>query len=275
MEYDIQTGLLKENSLSAKIFFLLLKRVMSQSELSKAIYGKDKVQLSNIKKAVDKLAYQGYIEEVLISKIEKEKLGIDKRTDLYKSTYKPLIEYIKLITKKRKETSKESKREETTEEDIQVLTRIFNSNWFKKFYSEKFLSSQKGEVTKLPNGEFISHCPIRFFAFFLEEFFTISFLIDFFNIQNKEILSFQSFDLFLEEYTIEKKDLTILQQIKKRASDLLGDYTATNLCLDYYFKDKGILLIPKKLAYKLQSMGRVPLTMHICVYNAKKSILFS
>lgn len=266
MSYDIKKGLMQEGSLTAKIYFLLLKRKLSPTEISKVIYKDDKVQLSNILKALDKLCYKGYVREVFLSKLEKEQEGIDKRADLYQSTNKPVLEYIEKKVKWRKETSHSKHKEELTIEDKQVLELIFNSKWFFKFYSEGFLATQIGEIMKAKNGEIISHCPIRFFAFFLEELFEISFLLQKnftgYKIKNEDILDSKDFDSFIEKNKnrITDNDLRSLHKINSIVVKSLGYYKEKN-SFDYYTADAGILFIPLSLSEKLSSIGRVPKTV--------------
>lgn len=274
--YDIEEGLMKDNSLSAKIYFLALKRNISQTELSKIIYGKETVQLSNINKAIQKLLEKNYIKEIFFTNKEKEELGINKISKMYKSTYKPILEYIESSVRERKETSPSLHKEELTDQDKQVLDLIFNSKWFSKFYKEEFLITQKGEVRRAENKEIYSHCPIRFFAFFLEEFFVISRLLKGIvnqNVTNEEIINTHSFDRFLEENKnkITDEELKEIKKVNSIAVKSLGHYDKEKTDFDYYTEDIGILLIPKSLAEKLQSIGRVPLTVAIHFELAIKS----
>ncbi len=265
MDYNIEEGLLKENSLSARIYFLLHKRELGVSDISKVIYGGDIVQLSNVQKAVDKLSSKEYVEEIRLTNLEKEKKGIDKRVKPYRSTYKPLIEYIVKQVAWRNGTSRERNREDITEEDKIVLNLIFNSKWFSKFYSEEFLITQRGEITIAKNKEIISPCPIRFFAFFLEEIFEISLILNqVSNIKalNKDIIDTQDFDKYLEnnKNEINKKTLEKIKKITSLAIKSLGYYKQKSP-FDFYTNDIGVLFIPQNLAQKLRSIGRIPATV--------------
>jgi len=279
MQYDVSDGLMKENSLSARIYFLLLKREMGASEVSKIIYNDEKVQLSNILKAIEKLTAKGYVKELPLTNLEKEQRGIDKRIKLYKSTYLPLLEYIGPKVLERKKASPDLHKEEVTEEDIKVLELIFKSQWFSKFYTEGFLKTQHGEISVAQNKEIYSHCPIRFFAFMLEELFDISFLlsrITDFNPTNKQIIEIGDFDKFIElnKNKIKKETLDKVKKINAKAVTGLGHYKEKT-GFHYYTEDEGILLIPAPLAKKLQSIGRVPLTVHIFFNNAIEKMLRS
>lgn len=276
MDYNIETGLLKENSLNAKIYFLLLKRELSVSEISKVIYRNNKVQLSNILKAIEKLTKEGYVVEVLLSNLEKEKRGMDKKTKPYKSTYKPLLEFIEKKVKYRVNTS-HAKKEVLTSKDKQVLELIFKSRWFSKFYSEEFLLTQIGEINKAENGEILSHCPIRFFAFFLEELFEIAFLLKQLTsskVSDQDIINSNDFDKFIEDNKdkFNKKIIQKLHKINSVAVKHLGYYKEKS-AFDYYTEDIGILFIPINLAQKLQSIGRVPLTVADYFQYAIKTVL--
>lgn len=279
MDYDIQEGLLKENSISARIYFLLLKRQASASEISEVMYGKHKVQLSNVLKAIEKLIHEGYVEEVLLSNKQKEEQGIDKRKKPYKSTYKPLLEYIEKKVNWRKETSEDRNKEKITPEDKQVLELIFKSKWFSKFFQEDFLKTQIGEVMITKNKEIISHCPIRFFAFFLEELFEISHLyqlLKFQKVKNQDILDSKNFDSIIEQnkQKITNETMTQMSKINSIVIKSLGHSKKEGkTAFDYYNSDSGILFIPLSLSEKLNCIGRVPLTISIYFGSAIQKVL--
>ena len=111
MLYDPEKGLLKNGSLTAKIYFLLLKSPLTVSELSKIIYN-GKVQLAHINRIIDKLSKEGYIEEYVLSREEKIKLNFDTRTRHWKANYKPLIDYAQKAVTERKKDSPSTKKEE-------------------------------------------------------------------------------------------------------------------------------------------------------------------
>ncbi len=143
---------------------------------------------------------------------------------------------------------------------------ILGSKWFSKFYDEEFLITFGGEVSYAKNKEIYSHCPIRFFAFMLEELFAIRCsligAIDFLP-ENKEILKIGDFDKFIEwnMKNIDSKISNQLKDITSKAVMSLGSYESTKISLNYYTKDSGILSIPAILSNKLMAIGRIPLTI--------------
>lgn len=265
MNYDIDTGLMKENSLTAKIYFLLLKKPLCQSDISHILYN-GKIQLDNIKPAIQKLLKAKYIQKLNMTPEEKEKQGIDKRAILFKANYKPLYEYIEKIIEERNDSSKEKDRAGFTKEDKQVLDLILNSKWFQKFYNEDFLSTQETKEIKIKKEiQYSSSCPIRYFAFFLEDLFDTGFELSVKyknHITNKDILLVGDFDTFLanNENRLNDKQKQEIQKKVKEMVKSLGSYKNTQIVYDYYFKDFGILFFPPKLSYKLSCIGRIPLT---------------
>src|SRR3989344_3962037 len=271
MLYDPEKGLLKNGSLTAKIYFLILKNPLTVSELSKIIYN-GKVQLAHINRIMDKLSKDGYIEEYSLSREEKREQNIDLRTRYWKAKYKPLIEYAQKAVIERKKDSPSTKKEELTEEDKKIFTLILNSKWFSKFYEDEFLKTQKGEVS-IDNGVILSDTPIRFFAFMLEELFSIRMTLQKFiefKTNEKDILNSENFDKYIEEHKslIDKDVKLAIDKAIKRAKRNLGNYGDTNKTIDYYLQDYFILFIPYNLAEKLSSMGRVPLTVFLAFNNA-------
>ena len=61
MLYDSSNKILKNGSLTSKVYFLLLKSPLTISEISKLIYD-GKVQLAHINKILDQLEKEDYIE---------------------------------------------------------------------------------------------------------------------------------------------------------------------------------------------------------------------
>src|SRR3989344_1058971 len=167
MLYDPEKGLLKDGSLTAKVYFLLLKKPLTVSELSRIIYN-GKVQLSQITRVIDKLIQNGCVEEFSLSRDDKRNKGIDLRTNYWKATYKPVIEYAQKAICERKKSSPSSKKEDLTETDKIIFKKILNSKWFSIFYEDEFLKMQIGETHTI-NNILLSESPIRFFAFMLEE----------------------------------------------------------------------------------------------------------
>jgi len=257
MNEEIHTGLMKEGSLSAKIYFLLLDEPLTQSEVSKRLYH-GKVQLSNIKKNIDDLEKEDYVKQI------GREMGKGKNYNkiYYKSTLKPLIEFIKKQVEYRKRSSKSKRKEKISFKEIKFLEVFLTSKWFKRFYSQRYLNLDLecgGKVNKRSCS-----CPIRFFARLLEEMFVITENFGVYNFSlNKDNLNTGDFDNFIE---VEKKKLSepgklIIKRVVKVAKKCLGNYTQTNGILDFYFKDYGVLFLPYSLSKKLSTLGRIPLTV--------------
>ncbi|MFA5020405.1 MAG: hypothetical protein WC533_04900 [Candidatus Pacearchaeota archaeon] len=266
MDEIITKGLLKEGSLSARIYFLLLNDPITQSELSRLIYG-GKVQLDNIKKNLDDLENEGYVK-----KLDRE-FGAGKNYNQikYTSTLKPLIDFIINSVTSRKNTSKSTKKEEITKEDIDFMNKFFNSKWFKRFYSQEYMNVDL-ECSGKINNRFCS-CPIRFLARLIEEVFVITESFGHFKfLFNKQELDIEDFDKFIIEnqLSISETDKKRIKRIVKWAKSYLGSYDGTNKTIDLYFYNYGILFLPYSLSKKLSSIGRVPLTVSIAFTDALK-----
>lgn len=266
MLYDNSDKILKNHSLTSSVYFLLLKEPTTISDLSKIFYG-GKVQLSHLNKIIDKLSKVGYIKEYPLSRNQKQTKNIDLRRKYWTATYKPVIEYSKLAIDERKKTSRLKERDNLSGGEVKILESFLNSDWFKKFYDDNFLITQhlvNGEVYKKDNP-ILSETPIRFFAFMLEEICSIRLTLQKFVLEFKirEYDEELSFDNFIEQnkQLINEKLNKELKLVIKRAKKYLGNYDTTNMEIDYYFRDYAILFIPYKLAEKLQSIGRVPLTV--------------
>jgi len=266
MDEIITTGLLKEGSLSARIYFSLLAEPKTQSQLSREIYD-GKVQLDNINKNIKDLINEGYIEKLdkLFGK------GQNYNQNYYQSTLKPLLEYITNKVKWRKKTSKSTKKEEITSADLDYLKLLFNSNWFKRFYSQGYLSLDL-EASGKSNKRYCS-CPIRLLARLIEEMFVIAEMFgnhDFILLnKNDKIDNFDSF-ILSNQNRIDNTKRKIIKKVIDDAKDNLGSYPRTDSTIDYYFKDYGVLFLPFDLSKKLSSIGRVPLTVAIAFDNALK-----
>jgi len=272
MLYDSSNKILKNGSLTSKVYFLLLKNPLTVSEISKLIYN-GKVQLSHINKIIDLLEKQGYIEDHFLSREERRENKIDLRCRYWKANYKPLIEYAKYAVDMRKKDSPSSAKESLVDDEIKIFESILKSKWFSSFYEDTFLETQHGEVM-LHNKIILSDCPIRFLAFMLEELFSIRLtlqkFIDFELPYNDSKISFDDFcknsNNLISDKIKNRIDLAL-----KKAKKYLGSYESTNTAIDYYLKDYYILFIPFKLSEKLSSIGRVPLTVFLAFNNAVKS----
>lgn len=266
MDEIINTGLLKEDSLSARIYFSLLAEPKTQSQLSREIY-EGKVQLDNISKNIKDLMDSGYVEK--LGRFSGK--GQNYNQIYYQSTLKPLLEYITNKVKWRKKTSKSSKKENISSNDINFLKVLFNSNWFKRFYSQEYLNSDL-EASGKSNKRYCS-CPIRLLARLIEEFFVITEMFGNHNFlltkENEKIIDFDKFILSNQQIISDAKK-KLIKKVVNNAKENLGNYPKTNSTIDFYFKDFGVLYLPYNLSKKLSSIGRVPLTVAIAFDNALK-----
>ncbi len=257
MNEIINKGLMKEESLSARIYFLLLDEPLTQTEISKELY-LGKVQLSNIKKNLDDLEKENYVK-----KIGRE-IGEGKNYNkiYYQSTLKPIIDFIKVQTAFRSKTSKSKRKEKINNSEIRFLEDFLISNWFKRFYSQHYLNLDlecEGKINKRSCS-----CPIRFFARLLEEIFVITENFGIYNYSlNKDYLDIKNFDEFIQlnRDNVPSSYKDLVERVIKIAKEVLGNYDETNKILDFYFKDYGVLFLPYSLSKKLSTLGRIPLTV--------------
>lgn len=272
MLYDSSNNVLKNGSLTSKVYFLLLKAPLTVSEISKLVYN-GKVQLAHINKIMDVLEKQGYVYEYYLSREERREKQIDLRCKYWRANYKPMIEYSIAAIDRRKKDSPSSRKENLSNDEIKLFDSVLTSKWFSSFYDDDFLKTQHGEVI-LHNKTLLSDCPTRYLAFMLEELFSIRLtlqkFINFNIFYGNDKISFDDF--------CEKNKSLISENIKqriniafKKAKKYLGNYTSTNTALDYYMRDYYILFIPYELSEKLSSIGRVPLTVFLAFNAAVKS----
>lgn len=269
MHEQVHEGLMKEDSLSARIYFLLLNKPLTQTELSKKIYS-GKVQLANIKKNIEDLEKEGFVERL------PREIGAGKNYNqlYYISTLKPFENFVVEAVKWRKDTSKSNKKEELTEKDRKFLRSFLSSEWFKRFYSQEYLAVDL-ECEGKKDNRFCS-CPIRFLARLLEEIFVITQMFGNFKfLFNYEELSMESFDSFIKsnQNRISEQSQKTIKRVVKLAKEGLGNYPGTNKTIDFYFEDYGVLYLPYSLAKKLSSIGRVPLTVAVHFNAALKEEL--
>lgn len=257
MNEEIHRGLMKEGSLSARIYFLLLDKPLTQSDISKRVYN-GKVQLTNIKKNIEDLEKEGYVKQV------GREVGKGKNYNrlYYKSTLKPLMEFIRGQVEYRSKTSKSKRKGEITSNEITFLEIFLISDWFRRFYSQKYMNLDL-ECDGKPNNRYCS-CPIRFFARLLEEMFVITENFGVYDFSlNKETLNISDFDEFIFEKKkqISETEKKLIKKIVRTAKHCLGNYDKTNGTLDFYFNNYGVLFLPYSLSKKLSTLGRIPLTV--------------
>jgi len=264
MNYNVEEGLLKEGSLSAKIYFLLLIP-KTKSEVSRIIYN-GKIQLSNISKNIEDLEKAGFVHN------EGRRLGSGKNFNqiYYKSNLKPIINMIKERSGERKSSSKSKNRKELTEEEIIFIEDFLTSKWFSQFYEQDYLRDDL-ECEKV--GEtYLCSVPVRFFAFLLEEIFVIrQTMQQVRSLFEKEIIEHTNFDDYIirRQKTLDETAKRMIKNIFNNAkTGYLGNYASTNRTIDKYLKDYGVLFLPYELSTKLSALGRVPLTIAIAFNNA-------
>ena len=268
MNEIITTGLMKEGSLSAKIYFLLLDKPKTQTEISKTIYF-GKVQLANIRKNMKDLEIAGYISEVGRNAGK----GENYNKIYYQSTLNPFLEFIKKQVNYRKNTSKSKRKENLNKEEKEFLKVFLTSGWFKRFYSQEYLNVDLECEGKRNNR--ICSCPIRFFARLLEEIFVITETLGKYNINFNNNVLIKDFDKYVRESKIKigYETRETIRKIVKNSKRNLGNYPSTNKTIDFYFKEFGVLFLPFELSRKLSSLGRIPLTVCIAFNNAIKEEL--
>ncbi len=276
MMYDESNKILKNNSLTSSVYFLLLKKPSTITELSKIFYN-GKIQLGHLNKIIKLLIKHNYIEEKPSLKKYNSLKNIDLRNKYLKATFKPIIDYSKIAIIDRNQKSI-LPREKLSENEITIYESILNSNWFNKFFEDNFLRTQHleqyGEVYSLHNI-ILSACPIRFFAFMLEVLFSIRVSLQrIISPKIKEYDGKESFDNFIKK---NKKNIDLelvknLDTVKKRAKKYLGNYQNTNTAIDYYFREYAIIFIPLEFSKKLYSIGRVPTTVFSNFIRAVNSI---
>jgi hypothetical protein len=266
--YDDAYGELKTGSLASRIYFLLLQKPRTVSELSQILYS-GKIQLSNIIRIIDKLEKIDYIEKFDKPRHEIREEGGDIRKKYWKASYKPILDYAEFAVKERKKGSPSPDREDLTKEDRKLLQLILESKWFSKFYDGTFLETQWGEVNeRTDTGEYISSVPIKFFAFMLEELFSIRIAMR--PVLKKygtveDILKVGSFDEYvrMNQSKLSDEEKERIDYTASVAKKSLGNYPRTNMSIDYYIKDYGFVFIPDDFALKLISIGRVALTIFL------------
>jgi len=270
MNEIITQGLMKEGSLSAKIYFLFLAKPVTQTDISKILYS-GKTQLANIKKNIEKLEKNGYI----VSTGRKAGKGENYNRIYYQSTLKPLMEFIELQVKYRKKSSKSKNKKILTKEEKLFLEIFLKSNWFKRFYSQTYLNLDLECEGKRNNR--ICSCPIRFFARLLEEIFAITESFGYYGINFNKSIAMDDFDEYLKENvkSIDSKKRKVIKKVVKYAKEGLGNYQETNKTLDFYFYNLGVLFLPFELSKKLSTLGRIPLTVSNAFNDSLNYVLYN
>jgi predicted transcriptional regulator len=265
MNEEIHEGLMKEGSLSAKIYFLLLDKPKTQTEISKIIYS-GKIQLANIKKNIEDLEEEGFVE------IVGRNAGIGKNFNriYYQSTLKPIMNFIEFQVGYRKDTSKSKQKELLTDDDRKFLEIFLVSKWFKRFYSQEYLNVDlecEGKRDKR-----ICSCPIRFLARLLEEIFVINESFGKFKMNYNNLINLNEFDnSILEAFKkINEADKKRIKRVLNYAKKTLGNYPETDKTLEMYFDKLGVLMLPFDTSKKLSTLGRIPLTIQLHFIDSLK-----
>jgi len=257
MNEEIHEGLMKEGSLSARIYFLLLDKPLTQSDISKKLYS-GRVQLSNIKKNINDLEKESYVKQI------GREIGMGKNYNriYYQSMLKPLIEFVKKQVCYRTKTSKSRNKENISYKELKFLEMFLTSKWFRRFYSQRYLNLDLECEGKLNQRS--CSCPIKFFARLLEEMFVITENFGIYDFSfNKDNLNINDFDKFIEKEknNFSRSDRLLIGRVVKLAKEFLGNYDKTNNTINFYFKDYGVLFLPYSLSKKLSTLGRIPLTV--------------
>jgi hypothetical protein len=327
--FEIPRALMRENTVMAKVYFLLLQKPRTVTELSRILYC-NKIQLNRIGDAKKILEKHGAIVRVNPKIYELEKRGEDVRLQYWKATYKPFIEYCKMKLKERPSRYKDKKGEpvkrELSEEDIKVLELMFNSKWFNNFLTGEYVKYELGREGKLVwelleekrirddedeelttalwpyelrdrseqlgeynGGAIIFPDPLKSLSYLLEELCAIRMTYSFYRgilhdlsgikTTNEEIIKAGNWDKFIEQKSalLNEDAKATIRNILKIGKKNLGEdmYESVRVQFDIMFGNYGLLFIPLELADKLQTVGRVPLTVFLCFENAVEHIEYN
>lgn len=243
--------LFKPNSLSGKIYFLLLEKPLRITEISKIIYN-DKIQLTPINRILPELIKNGII---LKSKSE----DIDARNKYYLSSMSPIIKYCEQKINDRTKNY-------ISKEELETLNIIFSSKWFRSFFNEKhkeyLFHKDWGNYTGIP------YSPFESIGSIIEDIGILSATLSRKigvnqKINYSDINILKDYDLFVsqnkQKYApLDKKKV---EGIIANAKIQLGNYKDTNYRLDEITANPCFIFMPPDLAFKLAKVGHIPLTL--------------
>lgn len=266
---EISKGLMREGSLSARIYFLLLKKPLTQTDISKKVYN-GRVMLANIRKNLEYLEKENFVERIG----RKAGKGNNFNKIYYRANLNPFLDFVNSRVDLRKRTSKSRYKQSLTQDEEKFLINFFNSEWFKRFYSQEFLDIDL--ECEGPAGKRECSCPIRFLARVVEEIFAISECFHAYKINFNEMLDIDNFDVLIKEKhkEIDREKKDFVERVIKRAKKHLGNYGRSNKRIDFYFNKMGALFLPLELSKKLSKIGRIPATIENTFMVSLNEILY-
>lgn len=252
---DVMTELFKElikpNSLSGKIYFLLLEKPKRITEISKIIYT-DKIQLTPINRILPNL-----VKEKIVSNCKSD--DSDLRNKYYISNMSPIVQFCE-------EKINDRENNYINKEELDTLNIILSSNWFRSFLNEKnreyLFHKDWGNNTTIP------YLPFDNIGSIIEDIGIVSATLSRKIKINKkvnynDINKLKDYDLFVSQnqnkYT--SSDKQKVKAIINNAKLKLGNYKDTNYRLDLIISDPSFILMPPDLAFKLAKVGHIPLTL--------------
>ena len=224
----------------------------SQTEVIEWIYGKTPTNIRPVIRARRVLVQLGYLEHRRVEDLRKIELI---------SKPEPFVPYAENRIKTRR--SLKGKRH-LSERERSVLLRVLDSDWFRQSFDQDLVYRKSwlaGEGS------------LQTIAEFLEEVCAISYLVGFYLSCEmptlKDVLLFHTtFDDFMEKWSSQK--LGPYPRIKKNLAYVganLRDELPSDPALDLLIKNTldeppfPALCIPRTLAEKLETVGRVPLSL--------------
>ena len=246
----ILNELIRPNSLSGKIYFLLLEGDKRIIDLSKEIYN-GKTQLTPLVRILPSL-----INSNIIYKYNKED---NLKEIFYSANITLLVSYCKFKINKRKNN-------EISESELKFIEIIFKSKWFRSFFKKNnwdilfyFRINYKSEIPYSPFDEI---------SYLIEEIGIISAVLSKKikldqRLNYKYILSLNNFDDFVSEYkhVLNKNDKDLIKKTIASSKIKTGNYKETNDLIDYIVNNYNFIFIPPKVSLKLSKVGRIPLTL--------------
>lgn len=283
-------------SVKTRVYFLLLQKEQSVTDLSKFLYNK-KVQLTQINEIRKDFNRLNIIYEVKPSK-EELKLRGEKSEDLrktyFKANYFPIIRYFEENIEERWGGTFSKNENIFNEEEIKTLSLILDSEWFKRILLLEYFVKETGNkvdlVTELTSSKSkrgdIRHIllddPFRWISEDIANIGCISFAYSNSNTLSqsktcKEINEIGNFDVFIEQQyaKLTEKQKKYVGKTLERAKELLGALDAKKQQLGFNIKlfEKEVheyniimryfapIFIPKSLSEKLLRADRTPSTL--------------